>query len=81
MHLSLRLPSGCSSPSHVGTQPITINNLNLPPNNESDAGHAEEDDDEDGAHHHPDGHALATAGRGRVGDGVELGRTVEGIKG
>ena len=55
-------------------------NLDLPPDDEADAGHAEEDDDEDRAHHHPDGDALAAAAcPGRVGNGVELGRTVERI--
>ena len=57
-----------------------MSNLSLPPDDESDAGHAEEDDDEDRAHHHPDGDALAgAAGSGRIGDGVELGRAEEGI--
>ena len=45
-------------------------NLNSPPNDESDAGHAEKHDDQDGAHDHAHGDALA--GPGGIGDGVEL---------
>ena len=75
----LGLPSGCSA-SHVSQASSISSNLNLPPDDESDAGHAEEDDDEDRANNHPHGDALA-AGSGRVGDGVELGCTGEGIEG
>ena len=50
-------------------------NLNSPPNDEPDAGHAEEHDDKHGAHDHAHGDALAPAGPGGIRDGVEFTKT------